>query len=514
MISLFRPMFSRFSRSTKLFIEHNFTFLLLVLVAIFVILRLPSFFEPYYNVADDAFYAAIAKHFAYGKMLYRDVWDNKPPGIFIVYYLAYRLGSTFIYTRLFNLIAGLITFFLLFLIGKRHLNKAKLFLFLSAACFLLNYLRLEPNRVNAENFFIALTTAGIYFFMKKKYIPAGFCYGFSFFFKLYPLIEFIFLGIFLLSLIEKNYSTRIKSFGKFCIGPILIYFSLFFVLFIFGNLSDFLQATMSLFLSHWGQYNYPMGLILLPNTLSIRIILAGAFFFLFASMYRKKEYSYEKTVSLIWLLGGMTTVTLTEKNDAHSLLEIVPSLLLVFAFMLKKTGFFTVYFLRSILTFGVCVFAFLALFTQGNPFYKVNTYAYYFNFAALVSNSTSIEEYRSSYGQDLNDFYTTVDYVNQNLPPRSSVYYIGYNLWFYELTTFINPVKYFPPYHLSFLGQETESKRNSEIVDSLKKFKTPYVVAEKGMLGDTNSFYNNLLIDQEYKPVQSFVNPYFVLFAR
>src|ERR1700676_4257603 len=47
-------------------------------VALFTLLRLPSFMEPHWY-ADEASYTAVATSLLHGHVLYLDIWNNKPP---------------------------------------------------------------------------------------------------------------------------------------------------------------------------------------------------------------------------------------------------------------------------------------------------------------------------------------------------------------------------------------------------------------------------------------------------
>lgn len=54
-----------------------------------VLMRLPTYWEPFET--DLSTYAVISHELLYGRGLYSDLWDNKPPGIFIIYALAEML---------------------------------------------------------------------------------------------------------------------------------------------------------------------------------------------------------------------------------------------------------------------------------------------------------------------------------------------------------------------------------------------------------------------------------------
>ena len=64
--------------------------LILLLSGVFV-LRIPSFFEPYFY-GDEMIYLDLGEAARRGMVFYRDIHDNKPP---LLYYLAGIAGNVF-----------------------------------------------------------------------------------------------------------------------------------------------------------------------------------------------------------------------------------------------------------------------------------------------------------------------------------------------------------------------------------------------------------------------------------
>ena len=56
-------------------LEHEAIFIILAVV---VLLRVPSLFEPYWY-GDEGIYLTVGRSLRHGLALYRDVHDNKPP---------------------------------------------------------------------------------------------------------------------------------------------------------------------------------------------------------------------------------------------------------------------------------------------------------------------------------------------------------------------------------------------------------------------------------------------------
>ncbi|HKR98360.1 MAG TPA: hypothetical protein VJU79_02485 [Candidatus Dormibacteraeota bacterium] len=78
---------------------------LLALVVVFVVLRVPSLVEPV-QFSDEGTYADIGWALDHGAVLYRDVWDNKPPG---VYWLASGIAALSPSVIAFHVAASIVT---------------------------------------------------------------------------------------------------------------------------------------------------------------------------------------------------------------------------------------------------------------------------------------------------------------------------------------------------------------------------------------------------------------------
>ncbi|MCX5887801.1 MAG: glycosyltransferase family 39 protein, partial [Proteobacteria bacterium] len=95
---------------------------LLAILLLFIVLRLPTLYEPFGR--DQGIFATIASGLLQGKIPYRDLWDHKPPGIYFLYALAFKvLGREM---RSISLLDGLYTLFTLlffFKLAKELFNR-------------------------------------------------------------------------------------------------------------------------------------------------------------------------------------------------------------------------------------------------------------------------------------------------------------------------------------------------------------------------------------------------------
>ena len=142
----------------KLEKSRDFWFLLITSF-LFFLLRLPSLFEPYWY-GDEGIYQVLGRAMNQHLLLYRDIWDNKPPLLYFVYSL---FGSDQFWVRLFSLIIGLLTIIAFYILSKKLFEKEKIIWVSTALFALLSGLPLlEGNIANAENFMLLpIITAGI-----------------------------------------------------------------------------------------------------------------------------------------------------------------------------------------------------------------------------------------------------------------------------------------------------------------------------------------------------------------
>ena len=96
----------------------DFWFLLIISV-VFFLLRFPSLFEPYWY-GDEGIYQVIGMVLHSGGLLYADIYDNKPPLLYVLYGIFN--GDQFA-TRVVSLITGLLTVWVFFALAKKLFKK-------------------------------------------------------------------------------------------------------------------------------------------------------------------------------------------------------------------------------------------------------------------------------------------------------------------------------------------------------------------------------------------------------
>lgn len=186
--------------------KESFIFLLFILVSI--TLRFFSFF-PSMLGHDESTYMIIGRDILNGKLLYTDVTDTKPVGIFLFYAgLEYLFGGSIFMKRLmFSVLVGITSFFLLRVSNKLFKNRK--IAFATGIVYILytsiwNYHGRSPNTELLFNFF---TILGLFLFLKpgtKTYFLGGLALGAGFMVKYLVLMDLFAFLLYFFILDMKN----------------------------------------------------------------------------------------------------------------------------------------------------------------------------------------------------------------------------------------------------------------------------------------------------------------------
>src|SRR5579859_3851380 len=88
---------------------------LVIVSCVFFLLRLPSLFEPLWY-GDEGIYEVIGMALQQGRLLYRDIWDNKPPLLYVLYAL-FHSDQPLI--RFVSLLFGLVSVMLFYFLARK-----------------------------------------------------------------------------------------------------------------------------------------------------------------------------------------------------------------------------------------------------------------------------------------------------------------------------------------------------------------------------------------------------------
>lgn len=145
---------------------------------------------------DETTYLIIAREIFQGKMLYVDVWDTKPPGIFLIFGLFQKVfGFSVVAIRLFASVVIGFTGFVLYRLWKRLEAGNRVAILAGAIYIIAASVHKWEYAANTEIFFNLTTALCLYILLGSKtvshYLLAGLVMGLGFIIKYFVLFDFV-----------------------------------------------------------------------------------------------------------------------------------------------------------------------------------------------------------------------------------------------------------------------------------------------------------------------------------
>lgn len=431
-------------------LEKDFgTWFLIFSSFIFFVLRLPSLFEPYWY-GDEGIYQTFGMGINHGRLLYTDIFDNKPPLLYLLY--SFFNSDQFI-VRLANLFFGILAVIIFFVLVKKFFkNRLSVYLSTGFFAFMLAIPLLEGNIANAENFMhFPLILGGYLIFsasQKRNYkalFASGLLIGLAFLFKIVAIFDFAAFFVFLLfSDLNFNFS---KLINKKCLVSLLDKTFLFVLAFLIpisltalyfyisGGFSYFLKATL---FSNIGYVGYGNQFIIPQGLLILKLLMLSLFsFFVFV---KRKSLGLEGVFIFLWIGFSLFNAFFSQRPYTHYLLVLLPSfsLLIGFVFANKKWQNFSAALLL--------VIAYL-LFNSFNFYDKIMPY--YKNFLNFADGKKSLSAYQGFFDKRTPIDYQIADYLRPKLRENDNVFIWGNNAQVYKLLEKLPPGRYTVAYHIS-----------------------------------------------------------------
>jgi len=435
-------------------LEKSFdSWFLIIISLVFFLLRLPSLFEPDWY-GDEGIYQVLGIAIRAGRLLYRDIFDNKPPLLYLLYSL---VSSDQFLVRSISLVFGLVSVWIFFYLSKRLFNNPRIS-YISTALFavLFGLPLIEGNIANAENFMLPLNILAGFLVLKsldtkkinQKYMilfSAGLVLGISFLFKIVAVFDFTAFFAFLFfvnyskKLLEifklKNLIIEIKNLLPLMIGfaiPIVIT-ALYFTL--NHALSNFLTATLFSNVGYVGSGNK---LIIPQGFLILKLILLGVFsLFIF---YKRKVFENSFMFVSLWLAFSLFDAYFSQRPYTHYVLILLPALCLMFGLFMLNKNFSKLAGILTIVSFIAILLSF--------SFY-IKTVFYYTNFISFVIDGTHVTSYQKFFDASTPRDYEIVSYINSHANPKDNIFIWGNNAQVYYSTNKLPPGKYTVAYHIT-----------------------------------------------------------------
>lgn len=414
---------------------NNKQFLFVMLIAFFFfILRLPSLFEPLWY-GDEGIYQVIGNSLNHGNLLYKEIFDNKPP---LLYWLYSILHSDQFSVRLTSLIFGILSIAIFFLLSKKLFKKNVSISYLTTFIFTLLFglPTLEGNIANAENFLLLPVVASAFLITsQKRLFAAGLLLGIAFLFKIVAVFDLVSFLIFYFILNFDSTKKQIKLFRIIAGFFIPIFLTSFFFI-ANGTFADFIKAT---FLSNIAYVNYGNRIGSLPVLLFVKLVILGTF--LFYIFTKRKSINESSLFVLIWFAFSLFNAFFSQRPYTHYLLILIPSFSLAIGLILldkKHRKLIAVFFI-------VALFVIIKIFGIPNFGKSINYYQNYMSYAAGKKTMISYQEF---FDRKTPFDYEISRFIKPKLSKDETVFIWGNNAQLYQLVNVIAPTKYIVAYHI------------------------------------------------------------------
>ncbi len=435
----------------KLEKSRSFWFLLIISL-FFFFLRFPSLFEPYWY-GDEGIYQTLGLGIDNGRLLYRDIFDNKPPFLYVLY--AFFSSDQFL-LRLASLVFGVLSLTLFFKLCKKILENEKvsyLATFFFALFFGLPLI--EGNIANAENFMLLFNIAGGLLVIKsldlnvnKRFAVlffAGLILSISFLFKIVGLFDFVaFLTFLFFVNFAKNFKDilkpinlliELKNLFPYILGFIIPIILVFVYFLISGGYEYFIRATFANNIGYIGYGNrfiIPQGLLILKLGV---LTLSLTFIFL-----KRKALDTATLFIYIWVLFSLFNAFFSQRPYTHYVLVAIPSLCLLLGLVLTKNK-------RFIFNFASLSLVIVLLFL--NFSFYIKTAFYYQNFISFIIGQKNTYQYQRFFDGNTPNDYELAGYINRVARKTDNIFIWGNNAQVYKLTDKLPPGRYTVAYHIT-----------------------------------------------------------------
>ena len=459
---------------------------------LFFLLRLPSLIEPYWY-GDEGVYEIIGRALNNGRMLYSQIWDNKPPLLYLIYAIANADQFT---VRFLSLVSGVVSAVLFYYLSNKLFRSYKISAIITVFyIFLFATPILEGNIANAENFMLLpIIASGLLVYriseikkITRAYLAlfiAGLLLGIAFLLKIVAVFDFAAFFIFLtfiflpekLSVKDNKglYKELLKKLGTYVLGFLIpvVFTVLYFI--IQGSVVDFIQAT---FFSNISYVGYKNSFIISQGFLLLKLL---ALFVATALIFWKRKIIPQSVMFIfIWFFFSFFNAFFSGRSWNHYLLVLLSSTILLFGLLFERKAKklrIVILVLLLILMYSVNTLFKLSPRTIGK------TLQYYQNFALFITNNRSIREYQEFFDRRVPRDYEIARFIANNTKPNDVIFIWGNNPQIYVLSNTLPPGKYTVEYHIS-----QSSKAIRETAYDLRRTKPKYFII---LPGATNFPFN------------------------
>lgn len=441
----------------KLHLPHWLT----ILLAVILVLRIPSFFEPF-SYGDEMIYLTLGEAVRRGIPLYSGVHDNKPP---LLYILAGVAGNVFwfrVILAAWMLITTVLFWKLTRVLFEKNPKARKIATI--AFAILTTIPLLEGQIANAEIFMLGPTIAAFLILLTKGFTPknlffSGLLFSAATLFKVPAAFDVpVIIAFWLIIAISKNRSKKlqadvikiIKNTAYIAVGffaPIALTLIWYFIRGAFQEylIAAFLQNVG--YLSSWRPAATQQPFLERNGPLLLRfaLVLLG----IFLTYLVRKKLSKTFILATVWLLFSLFAITLSERPYPHYLLQAVPSISILLAIL------FTSEKLEQTLVIIPLSLAFIA--PVYYKFWYYPTASYYMRFLEFATGKIDRGEYFDKFDASVNRNYEIADFIEKSTRYDDKIFVWGDGPPIYALSRRLPPGKYVATYHINDFSSQEET---------------------------------------------------------
>lgn len=421
-----------------------------LLVILVVILRIPSLFEPYWY-GDEGIYLTLGEAIKQGLLLYRDIFDHKPPAIYLV---AAAAGSIF-WFKFFLLVWHAATVVIFYKLSSKLLGgRPRPTLAASTVFALLTTLPLlEGNIANSELFMIGPAIAALYIIFSwghttRNLSAAGLLFSLSILFKVPAVFDLAAVCFFWLvcstrgSLLPAGRLMLAvkKSFILILAAALPILLSVLYWA-QKGALSQYINTAWTLNFTYIAAWTAPqvslVSTIAQAGLLTRTAVLALVLLVIFVA---RKRFDQVTLFACLWFTFALFATLLSSRPYPHYLIQVIGPLALLISLLVfgkEKYRFLTV--------------PFLLLLTFSLVFYKFGYYptvSYYKNFLMFAAGQRTKQEYFENFDKRMPMIYQLGEILTSRTARRERIFVWGTAPELYALARRLPPGKFVTAFHI------------------------------------------------------------------
>ena len=436
-----------------------------------LLLRVPSLAEPpWYD--DEGIYAAVGHAILGGATPYRDILDNRTPGIYWLYAAMLMVsGYSVFFVKLVATTSLLLTQATLFHIASRLWNVKTGLVVVAALGLLASFPMLEGNTANAELFMMLPVSIGVLLMLREQAFWAGVALALAFLIKQIAAIELVACVAALLLF----HPRPLRTTGTLLLGYLLPVAATAVYLALQGVLTDFMYAGFAYY------FGYMQRETRIPTVLLIgKVLLLLASIAIVAWHVRGPRTAERFGYGLLalWALFALFGSLFTSRWYPHYLLQAVPPLILLIVPTVVANWNIAIQRMtqgKLLATAGLSVawcWLFLAIYMPWPSWAKLDwSVGYYQNFALYLVSQRSPQAYNDFFDKRVNRNLALLRYFQRHAKPADKLFIWGSEPWLYALTR----LREATPYVVYYQAYEMPSGQQ-KVMESVRRQRPDFVM--------------------------------------